>query len=390
MMNKDNFELNGDWSYEIELSAFAGFQERRGPYASISSELPTNGVVTIEFEDDLTDNPDPYVEQLNTLDFIINNQEKIVHVITEKTLQNLQDIRRFNAENEKKFQHIKYDNVKSIMGIAAINIKTASKDYFSYYDIVCGCDWSKSAINFLFHYERIVSLKSNGISRWDALKDNGSYERIWNKPHEIKAPQRYTAPLKYNKLKPSQKFENDSYEHSLIARKLNEKFKKEVESGEIDINGKYKLADITFLELTYWFENNELSEYLLSKKATIRYALHNCVDYAYSEEALALLLKHGADINAYNMFGKTIIYRLVSALLYWLDDQYKLNKNAEFEFSHQDPEIFKQKIYHFIKLGANPYIRNHNGINCFDAMQYASPDGQTQVINFLQDCLKEK
>ncbi|OQP46822.1 hypothetical protein A4H97_04675 [Niastella yeongjuensis] len=218
MMNKDNFELNGDWSYEIELPAFAGFQERRGPYASISSELPAKGVVTIRFEDDLTDNPDPYVEQLNTLDFIFNNQEKIVHIITEKILWNLRDIRRYSSENEKKFRHIKYENVKSIMGIAGITIKTISKDYFSYYDIFCGCDWSKNGINFLFHYERIVSLKSGGISRWDAAKDNGSYERIWKKPHQDELPQKYMPHPKYNKLKPSRQLENDTYVQGLIAR----------------------------------------------------------------------------------------------------------------------------------------------------------------------------
>jgi hypothetical protein len=388
MMNKDNFKLNGDWSYEIELPAFFGFQERRGPYASISSEMPANGLVTIEFEDDLSDNPDPYVEQLNTLDFIFNNQEKIVHAIIEKILQ-IPEIRRSNRRNEKKYQHIKYETVKSAMGIAAIIIKTVSKDYFSYYDIVCGCDWEKNGLNFLFHNERIVSLKTNtGISRWDALKDNGTYELFRNKPHQIIIPQKYTAHPKYNKLKPSQKFANDSYEHSLIAGQLNEKFKNEVENGTIDINGKYESH--TFLELAYWFKNNELIEYLLSKKADIRYALHECVNYAYSEEALDLLLKHGADINACDVNGKTIIYKLVSSLLYWIDDQYKFSNSTEFEQPFESPENFKQKIYHFIRLGADPNIRNHNGFNCFDAMRNASPDTRTQVNNFLQDCLKEK
>src|ERR1044072_2105676 len=182
MMNKDNFVFNGDWSFEIVLHAFAGFQERRGPYTAKSSELPANGLVIIEFEDDLADNPDPYVEQLNTLDFIFNNHEKIVHALIEKTVQYT------NHGIEEEHQLIKYDTVKSVMGVAAITIQTVSKDGFSYYDIACGSDLEEeNGLNFLFHKERIVSLKPNtGIPRWDALKDNGTYEQFANKPRESK------------------------------------------------------------------------------------------------------------------------------------------------------------------------------------------------------------
>ncbi|MCS3799025.1 hypothetical protein [Niastella sp. OAS944] len=386
MMNKDNFVFNGDWSFEIVLHAFAGFQERRGPYTAKSSELPANGLVIIEFEDDLTDNPDPYVEQLNTLDFIFNNHEKIAHALIEKTVQYT------NHGIEEEHQHIKYHTVKSVMGVAAITIQTVSKDGVSYYDIACGSDLEEeNGLNFLFHKERIVSLKPNtGIPRWDALKDNGTYEQFANKPREGKIIQRYTPHPKYNKLKPSQQFANDTYEHSLIARKLNDRFINEVENGTIDINGIYKGPDWSYLELTYWFNNNELSEYLLSKKAHIRYALHMCVDYAYSEEALAMLLKHGADINAYDHNGKTVIYKLVASLLYWIDEHYRLNYHTHFEQPADTPENFKQKIAHFIRSGADPNIRNLNGQNCFDVMKNASADIQIQVSNFLQDCLKQK
>lgn len=378
MMNKDNFVFNGDWSYEIELPAFAGFQERRGPYTAKSSELPANGLVIIDFEDDLSDNPDPYVEQLNTLDFIFNNHEKIVHAIIEEILQ------RVNRGVENEGEHMRYDTVKSVMGVAAIIIQKVSKDYFSYYDIACGSDLEENGLRFLFHKERIVSLKPNtGGSRWDALKDNGTYEQIANKPRESKLIQRYTPHPKYNKLKPSQQFANDTYEHSLIARKLNDRFINEVENGTIDINGIYKGPDWSFLELTYWFNNMELSEYLLSKKAAIRYALHMCVDYAYSEEALAMLLKHGADINAYDHNGKTVIYKLVASLLYWIDETYRLNYHTHFEQPVDTPENFKQKISHFIRSGADPYIRNLNGLNCFDVIKNASPNIQTQVTSLI-------
>src|SRR5262249_52543350 len=148
------------------------------------------------------------------------------------------------------------------------------------------------------HKDRIVSFGDiDGGSYWDAVKDNGTYEDVKDGNKVIDPPRKYLAHPKYNKLKPSHRSANETYEHSLISQRFNEQFIKGVESGEIDINGKWKSQDKTFLEAACWFNNNEIVEYLLSKKADIRYAMHQCVVYNSNFRAIDLLLQHGADVN---------------------------------------------------------------------------------------------
>ncbi|HEY9049653.1 MAG TPA: hypothetical protein VIN08_27335 [Ohtaekwangia sp.] len=384
-MNFSDFKFDGNWDYKINLPAFAGFQERKGAYTSVSSDQPNKGILTIEFEDDLTDNPDPYPEQLNTLKYIFENQESIVTAIVKRTLEELPGIIiNYDLQKEEQFQELTAEKVKTLIGFNTITIKIVSKDNYSYCDVTGGCTWDEDhGLDILFHKDRVVSFSDiNGGSYWDAVKDNGTYNEVKDGHKTIDPPRKYQAHPKYNKLKPSHKSANETYEYNLISHRFNEQFMKGVESGEIDINGKWESQDNTFLEAACWFNNNEIVEFLLSKKANIRYAMHKCVVYNSNFKALELLLQNGADVNYPYGNGNTVLFELVNAL----ERFYPRNDAVISEDSQKKIEVLKEQITRLVSRGANPYIKNLYGHNCFDVMRNSFDLNRKAVNEFLEQC----
>jgi hypothetical protein len=107
-MSFEEFKFNGDWRYKITLPKLAGFQERNGAYCSVSSIKPNSGIFILEFEDDLSENTDPYPEQLNTLKYIFENQESIANSIINRTLAELPEIlMNYGLDNEEEFHNMK-------------------------------------------------------------------------------------------------------------------------------------------------------------------------------------------------------------------------------------------------------------------------------------------
>jgi len=396
-MNSNNFEFNGDWERDIELPLLAGFQERNGAYTSTSSDKPNNGYFKLEFEDDLTESPDPYPEQLNTLKYIFENHYSISKSIVERTLLELTEIlANYGLENEKEYQDLNPEKVKSLIGISSIIIKIISKDGFSYFDISGGCKWDEEhGLNLLFHKDRVVAFSGiDGGTAYEAEKDNGTHNPNDNLHLEKEKPKRYLPHPKYNKLKPSQKFANETYEYRLISYGYNEEFIKGVENGEIDINGKWISQDKTYLEAACWFKNNELVEYLLSKKAEIRYALHQCANYGDNSEAMEMLLKKGADINFQCANGDTVLFVVVHSMesLYRAHDHYRKINRLDLISDENVNRIaeLKNRIKELIDIGANPNIKNSYGFNCFDIMRNSDESSKTEVNEYLKKCLNER
>lgn len=392
-MNFEEFEFNGDWKYTITLPKLAGFQQRNGAYTSLSSIQPSSGLFTIEFEDDLSESPDPYPEQLNTLKYIFENQESITNSIIDRTLAELPEIlKNYDLVNEEGYKNISREKVKSIIGFSSILIKIISTDNFAYFDISGGCNWDEEhGLNVLFHKDRVVSFSGiDGGSTYEAEKDGGKNK---NEYQPLK-PQRHLPNQKYNKLKPSQKYANETFEIDLISNKYNTEFISGIETGEIDVNGRWQNQDKSFLEAACWYKNNGLVKYLLGKKAEIRYALHQCVGYGDNPEAMELLLEQGANINFPYGNGNTIVFEVVSSIesIYRANDYYKEINRLDLISDANNIRLqeLKERVQYLILKGADPNIKNKYGHCCFDIMRNSKEDSRKDVNDFLEKCLENR
>ncbi|AYB33577.1 ankyrin repeat domain-containing protein [Chryseolinea soli] len=389
----DAIHFNGDWEYEIELIAFAGFQIINGRYRSGDSDILSDGKMTLRIEDDLTDNPDPYPEQFEAIGYIFQNQEKIRDVIINRTLQELPEIIEiYGLQRDPAYANLTAERIRQLIDLGTIDVKIVSKNGTSYYEITGGCHWDDDhGLSFLMHNDRVVAFGGiDGNGYWDAVKDNGTYAEV-SKPKQEKAvPKKYSAHPKYNTLKPSHQSANETFEHSLISGNHNELFKELVVKGEIDINGKWESQNKTFLEAACWFNNNEIVAFLLEKGAHIRWALHQCVKYNNNSVALELILQAGGDINQRDAGGDTILNIKAQQLarLYDCGNRsiaYKPGSSAE-----RDDMISREKkaIKALIDKGADPNIANVHGYNAYSMARNLADENRVEILDFLNRCLR--
>lgn len=387
----NQFKFNGDWEYQIEIPSFKGFQSRNGAYTSKDKESVSDGIIRLEIEDDLTKNPDPYPEQLKAISFIQENHSIIREEIIKRTLVELPEIiKNYGLEDEKRFRNISKENVINLFGISSITILITSKNGSSYFDVSGGCEWDEEhGLNFLMHEEKILTFGGiEGNSYWTAIKDNGTYQETKSRKLSKQIPKKYKPHPKYNKIKPSQKFANDTFEHSLISGGYNKEFIRLVEEGEIDINGKWESQNKTFLEASCWFNNNELVEFLLKKGANIRYSIHQCVGLNSNPEALKMILQNGGDINQQDLGGKTILFIKSQELAKFYDfkAQRRKYKNGNLEEYDKKIEELKEEIKQLIKKGCNPIIKNSYGFDVYSTARNLPPDFKKEIVTFIESC----
>jgi hypothetical protein len=74
------------WAGEVRLSSWAGFQSRRGPYASMSSDDESDGNVLLSIAAE-NDEPSPLTpEQVCAFQLLLNNEPEISGSILESLI----------------------------------------------------------------------------------------------------------------------------------------------------------------------------------------------------------------------------------------------------------------------------------------------------------------
>ena len=388
-----HFTFNGDWEYAIQLPAFEKFKRASGAY--FSNQSSGTAPLKLVIEDDVSDDPDPTLEQLKTIEFIFEHQQKIADAIVERALQELPTIiADYELQEEDEFQEVNENSVKQLIRIGVIEVKRPTRDGLAYFDVMGGCEWDEEhGLNILMHATRILTFGGiDGNSYWDALKDNGTFEAVKNAETIRQMPVRYTPHPKYGKLKPAQKSANETYELDLIMGGFNAKFIEEVNNGQIDINGKWQSQNKSYLEAACWYKNNELVKFLLDQKADIRYALHQCIRYNSNPEALELILTHGADINAQDLFGNTVLYILADQLAKLYNHKQQSIQHGWNREEKLDEEIRlqQQKIRNLIDRGADPHLKDRRQNSVFDLGRNLNEMNKQAYIDFFDSCVNEK
>ncbi len=381
----EEFIFNGDWEFSIQLPAFAGFRKQY-----VSDDV---GILRVTIEDDLSDTPDPSPEQLLALRFIFENQEAIAQAAIERTAAELPEIvTNYGLEHEPVYQNPNEEQIRSLINFSSITIKLVSKKGVAYFDLTGNCSWDDDhGLELLFHRGQVISYGDiSGNTFWDAVTDNGTYEVVKDQMNQPSVPKIYQPHPKYNKLKPAQQDANETYEYNLISHGHNDLFIAGVDNGTIDVHGKYVNQDKTWLEAACWFKNNALVKYLLSKNVAFRYALHQCMGFSENPEAFELLLQTGADINATYRDGKTVLFILLDNM----EGFYRSKRFYETNGYELPPDLLqvqralRERIADLIRRGADPFIKNMYGYNCFDIMRNANANDREDLHRFLNKCLQ--
>lgn len=164
----------------IHLPVWAGFQSRRGSYASIDKNEPSDGTVVLRMGSDrLVDRPGVSPEQAAAYHYLIANQASIQKEILTFLLEQYADLRQaygYEPEEALKFMPDVTDaeGFKRLIGLSTLHILEDMKEGLAYVGYGFGCKWDdEHGLGIMTHRETIIDwggFDSSFLS-WIAEKD---------------------------------------------------------------------------------------------------------------------------------------------------------------------------------------------------------------------------
>lgn len=296
------FKFNGDWKSFINLPAFKGFLRRKDPNTQLYIPGIRSGEIILDFEDDLSDRPDPCPAQFAALEYLENHQHEILKNVMDEIIKEIpQIITRHDLADDPRYVNLSPHTIKILIDFSTVQILIPSKEGISYMVLTGGCDWNRRGMSILIHKTRVINICEEPTDFLLLISiDHGTPDPLKDDKYAFMfaSPQKYKPHPKYNKLKPSQEAANKVYESLLISNGHNAIFKDLIEKGELDVNQKKNDQDYSLLEVSIHAKNHEITEFLLKKGASIGYALYACCgDHTYNHQGMDLILAYGGDIN---------------------------------------------------------------------------------------------
>ena len=181
------------WAGRVVLSSWAGFQSRLGAYASASPGSAPEGTVRVRITAPSDDPPGPpTAEQVAAYEYLLAHQEGLRDTLVAAIFEEYPRIRH-NVLGDGIIDPAAMpelaspDDLKSLVGLAAVHILRVVKNGVAYTGFEFGCNWDdEHGLGVMMHQGRVVEFPENGISKvngadlaseeWLAEEDANSVE----------------------------------------------------------------------------------------------------------------------------------------------------------------------------------------------------------------------
>jgi hypothetical protein len=171
-MNPDLPKLKWDgycWEGEIVLSSWRGFQTRRGPYASVSSNDPSDGTCSIRFDTGNSGQVPPTEVQIAAYKWLIAHERKVTAavlnvVFAEYPRFRAEYIDAYDAEDAQSAAQsapplTHPEQLRLVMGLYAVFVLPIAKDGVGYVGFEYGCVWEEEhGLGVMTHKARVVEI----------------------------------------------------------------------------------------------------------------------------------------------------------------------------------------------------------------------------------------
>jgi hypothetical protein len=151
------------WEAKAQLPSWAGYQTRNGPYGSISSDEPSDGVVTIVVEPEGGDRA-PLTEQEHAnVQWLLDHEAEVASAVLEGLLAEyprLQQIYDYEgAERETYMPHVSStEDFRRLIGLHNVHVHPL-KEGIPYLGYEFGCIWDgEHGLGVLMHGTRVVEV----------------------------------------------------------------------------------------------------------------------------------------------------------------------------------------------------------------------------------------
>jgi len=330
-MNK-LFEFKGEWEFEYQFDAFKGLQSRRGAYGGLDSNEKSTGVIQVTIKDLLNEDFNPTEEQINALNYLLQNGGKVKAALLNKLFDEYPSIEEdiLAAVGEEELRDLvpeisTVEDCADIFGVGYIFIYPINKEGISYIGIEGGCGWEEEhGIGFMLHKDRVVAMgyADIALSDFEAKKDFDDYKpepkSLLYKSKRIQ-PIIYKPHPKFRTLKPSQIDANKNYTLSLISNDLLEEFKETIDVEDLK-NDEEKVRN--YLNYAVSNSSDRILEYILKNTNQNLNGLGHRILHRGKISTIDVLIKFGFDINEPNQQGKTLLKSVIEHR-----ERYKVYRN---------------------------------------------------------------
>lgn len=358
------FKFNGDWEFKLDLEEFVNSNLKW------SKQMQENSAkVKVKIIDSKNYDPDPLKEQLNTINFIINEELTVL----ESTAQALLPINNYYGEMCGEYDwfplKLTTENLGEVLLIQEISILKEHKNDQAYYELSCGYKGDEEhGLIIVMHGAQLIEYAAIGEMDYGNLyEDLGERTKIFiekNKlENEFEKPQMQKVLLKYGKYKPWQKELLVEYLSKLLWTKENEKLKEIIQSGDYDVNHRIDYNDRNLVDLAAHYGNLEMIEYAISRGGDFSKAMLYCSGAYLKKEVVECLVKHGASVDVLHWRGETALYQSIRSCSSAMFSM-KRNKNRDvntYDKAVKELEVQKDSIQFYLSMGANPNSINRDG-----------------------------
>lgn len=361
------FDFEGDWEIKLNLDNFIDSNKNwpENPNRNTSQDS-----INIKFIDRRNFEPDPLKEQINSIEYIINNQNIV--------LENL--CVAFNTINKKYGEYcgehdwypdtLSIDNLGSIFYLSEIAILAEHKDGQSYiqFNGEYKGDYEHGLIVVL-HNGKLIGFDQQGGDAYNKIyEDLGEEKEVFRtyniETREFGINMIHSPLIKYGKLKPWQLLASAEHFDSLFRSDKSKEIMLEIEDKNWDFNLKFSEGGRNIIEKAAGSGNKEIVQYLLSKGADISNSVSQCTSGAsYNPDMIKFLIGKGASIDSIGYLRTTPLCREIVGYVRAFNnlDYYKERDKNRLEKTKLKFQEHINRIKFYISSGANPEFLDKEG-----------------------------
>lgn len=177
-----DFQFDGfSWTTEAQLPSWVGYQTRDGPYGSISSDEPSDGLVKITFAPEGRDESPLTEQERASVQWLLDHEAEVAPAVLRGLLAEypgLQGIYGYEgAEGNEYMPDVSSTkDFRQLIGLHEVHVHQLLKEGIPYVGFEFGCIWDdEHGLGVLMHGTRVVEVgdADTAITLWIAKQDAG-------------------------------------------------------------------------------------------------------------------------------------------------------------------------------------------------------------------------
>ena len=380
------YQFDGQWEFSLQFEILKHFRNASGPYTGFVKGANT-GKVKVSIVDEMTPDPDPKPGQIEALNYLLENSEIVFLKLAEYAFEEYPKIKkRYYGDEEAPedmpdLKHV--DEIRNLIGVGNIFIHCDEKEGLANIGFECGCTWDEE------HGLGIVMNRTELIRIGQAEEAFSSNQTAPGYIHPQK-PIKHKAHPKYGTLKPYQISENKYYETRLISGKHNDTFIQLVNEGEINLRKKPLPNVNSFMDTAIRSKNYEIAQFLLDKGLSIGSTINHCMSGGFNQEVYDFVIKNGGHIDSKDRSGNSLLLNSAQRLIRLYDVKKQERQYNKVFYPDMEEKMKKEReiLERFIRLGANPYIKNRSKYDIFEIARNLPEDFNKEYKDFLWHCIR--